>query len=290
MSDPMSDETSGPPSDEMSDTGGPDAPSPARLFESFFGPSIFVPWTEALLEHAAPQPEERILDLACATGIVARRVASAPEQDGDIVGVDLNPEMLEVARERAAVEDVRIDWRCCDAADLDLPDKAFDLVLCQQGLQFFDDPLGAMSETRRVLDDDGRMVLTVWQPLERHPVYRAVFEAEARHLGTDVEDVATPFVFGDDERLRSVLLAAGFGSVEVDERTLDVRFDEPETFVTLTTLAGAAVLPDLATDDPEEREALIEAIRRDTEDVIEEHRAGESLIFPMPNYVATAHA
>lgn len=274
----------------MSDTGDQPGPSPARLFENFFGPSIFAPWTEVLLERAEPQPGDRILDLACATGIVGRRVAPVAGEEGDVVGVDLSPDMLDVARELASDEGVTIDWRCCDAADLDLPDDAFDLVLCQQGLQFFDDPAGAMSEARRVLDDGGRMVLSVWQPLDRHPVYRALLEAEARYLGADVEDVATPFVFGDEERVRSTLVTAGFGSVQVEEDTLDVGFHDPETFVTLTVMAGAAVLPDMAIDDPGEREALIGAIRRDAEDVLERHRNGEWLTFPMPNYMATACA
>lgn len=273
--------------DALADDRGP---SPARLFESFFGPSIFVPWTELLLDRADPKPGERILDLACATGIVARHAAPLAGEEGDVVGVDLNPEMLDVARERASGEGVSIDWRLGDAAELDLPDDAFDLVLCQQGLQFFDDPEGALSEARRVLDDGGRMVLSVWQPLERHPVYRALLEAEARHLGANIDDVATPFAFGDDERTRSMLDQAGFEEVEVEEHTMDVVFNDPETFVALTVMAGAAVLPDMAVDDPAERDALIGAIRRESEDVLERHRNGDSLKFPMPNYMATAYA
>lgn len=264
------------------------APSPARLFEEFFGPSIFVPWTEVLLERAEPVPGERILDLACATGIVARHVARVTGEDGDVVAVDLSPEMLEVARERAVSETVTIDWRCCDAADLDLPDAAFDLVICQQGLQFFDDPEGALSEARRVLDEGGRMVLSVWQPLEEHPVYEALFEAEARHLGARIDDLATPFLFGDDGRLRAMLHGAGFESVEVEEHSIDVVFPDPEAFVGLTVMAGASVLPDLAVDDPTEREELIESIRRESEDVLERHRYGDSLVFSMPSYLATA--
>jgi ubiquinone/menaquinone biosynthesis C-methylase UbiE len=275
------------PSMNDSDERGP---SPAQLFESFFGPSIFAPWTEILLERAAPQPRERILDLACATGIVGRRVAPLVGEQADVVGVDLSPEMLGVARERAEAEGVRIEWRRCDAADLDLPDDSFDLVLCQQGLQFFGDPAGALSEIRRVLDEGGRTVQSVWQPLERHPVYRALFEAEARHLGTPVDDLATPFVFGDDDRLRSMLTEAGFEGVDVEEHTIDVVFRDPETFVTLTIMAGAAVLPDQGIDDPDAREALIEAVRRHAEEVLERHRDGDSLTFPMPNYIATAFA
>lgn len=272
------------------------APSPAQLFEEFFGPSIFEPWTRVLLDYADPQPGERVLDLACATGIVARRVA--PRVGGDdvdgadarVVGVDLSPGMLDVARERAASEGVAIEWREGDAAELDLPDDAFDLVLCQQGLQFFDDPVGALREAERVLDDGGRIALNVWRPLPHHPLYEALLEAEARHLDEPIEDVATPFLFGDEHRLRDVLRDAGFDRIEVDRRTLEVEFDQPERFVTLTVLAAAAVLPELALDDPEQRDALIDAISRDSADVIRQYQDGGRLRFPTPNLIGVAYA
>lgn len=274
----------------MTDAPAERKPSPAELFERFFGPSIFVPSTEVLLQHARPSRGERALDLACATGIVARRIAPAVGDEGDVVGVDINPEMLAVAREEAASEGVTVEWRQNDAAELDMPDDAFDLVVCQQGLQFFSEPARALREVRRVLDDGGRLVLNVWQPLERHPVYRALMEAEARHLGADLTEVATPFVFGDEVRLRTLLEEAGFDRVDVAEDTLDVTFGDPETFVALTVMAASAVMPDVAHDDPDQRAELIQAIARDSEDVLQRHRRGNSLSFPMPNYIATAHA
>lgn len=273
-------------------TDAPDGrePSPAELFEEFFGPSIFTPWTQVLLDYARPRLGERVLDLACATGIVARQVSPTVGRGGEVVGVDVSPDMLEVARERAISEGVSVEWREEDASDLELPDDTFDLVLCQQGLQFFDDPAAALQETERVLVDGGRVALNVWQPLEHHPVYEPLLEAEARHLEVDLADVATPFVFGDDERLYTLLREAGFDRIQIAERTLDVRFDDPETFVALTVMAGAAVVPEMATDNAEERAALIEAVADDCEKVLAEHRNGDSLRFPTPNYVATAHA
>lgn len=266
------------------------SPSPAQLFEQFFGPTIFQPWTGVLLEHADPRPGERVLDLACASGIVARNTAPAVGREGRVVGLDLSPEMLAVARERAAAEGVEVEWRQGDATDLDLPDDAFDLVLCQQGLQFFSDPAASLREAKRVLDDGGRIALNVWQPLEHHPVYSALLEAEARHLNADLEDVATPFMFGGAERLESLLETAGFERIEVFDRTLEVEFGEPGTFVALTVAAAAAVVPEFVQDDPAEREALVEAIGRDAEGVLFEHRDGDRLRFPMPNLIAVARA
>lgn len=273
----------------MMETNQDSAPSPAHLFDAFFGPSIFHPWTDVLLEHAEPGPDDRILDLACATGIVARRVAPLVDEGGGrVVGLDLSPEMLAVARERAAEEGVDVTWKQDDATDLDLPDGSFDLVLCQQGLQFFDDPGAALRETGRVLDDGGRLVANVWQPLDRHPVYRALLEAEARHLDADIEEVARPFVFGDERRLRTLFDGTGFGDVDVVEETREVVFDDSETFVALTLMAGAAVVPELSPDDADARDTLIDAICDDCADVLQAHTHGDTLRFPTPNYIVTA--
>ena len=265
-------------------------PGPAELFEQFFGPTIFTPWSSVLLDHAEPGPGEHVLDLGCATGIVARRTAPRVADEGRVVGLDIDPDMLRVAGERAAAEGVAVDWREGDATDLDFPDDTFDLVLCQQGLQFFSDPAAALREAARVLVDGGRIALNVWQPLENHPVYSALLEAEARHLGEDLEDVATPFTFGGAGRLERLLREAGFERTEVTERTMGVEFPEPDTFVALTVMAGAAVVPEVALNDPDERAALIEAVGRDSADVLERYRDGERLSFPMPNQIGIAYA
>jgi ubiquinone/menaquinone biosynthesis C-methylase UbiE len=265
-------------------------PGPAELFERFFGPAIFVPWTQVLLEHAEPRPSEQVLDLGCGTGTVARQVALRLQDEGTVVGLDNDPDMLRVARQRASSENVTVEWIEADAMDIELPDDAFDLVLCQQGLQFFPEPLRALREAARVLRTGGRIALNVWKPLAHHPVYEALFEAEARHLDADLDTVATPFTFGDTDRLSSLMDDAGFEDVQITERTLNVEFSDPDTFVTLTVMAGAAVLPELAVEDEDERSALIEAVSRDSADVLEQYRDGDHLAFPMPNQIATGFA
>lgn len=265
-------------------------PAPAELFEQFFGPSIFIPWTRVLLDHAEPEPGERVLDLACATGIVARQVAPLVGDAGRVVGLDIDSGMLRVARERSSSDGVEVEWREDDATDTGLPAASFDLVLCQQGIQFFEEPESALREARRVLGVGGRMVLNVWKPLAHHPVYEGLLEAEARYLGADLDTVATPFTFGDSERLSALMHGAGFQDVEVTEQTLDVEFPDPDTFVALTVMAGAAVVPELALESEEERSALIEAVSRDSAEVLERHRDGDRLAFAMPNQIAVGYA
>jgi SAM-dependent methyltransferase len=262
------------------------SPTPAEMYERYFGPAIFAPWAAVLLEHAAPQIGERVLDVACGTGIVTRQVAPVLGPRGSVVGIDISPQMLEVARGLPAPSGAAIEWRQGDAAALPLPDSAFDLVLCQQGLQFVPDRAAALEEMRRVLADDGRVALSIWQGLEHHPVYRPLFEAEARHLGVPLDEVASPFSLGDADELRALLNDAGFGRVDITPKSMTVRFPSPDRFVQLTLLAGAAVIPALA--EEASRAALVEAIAPEIEDITRRYRDGDTLAFPMPNHIAVA--
>jgi SAM-dependent methyltransferase len=106
-------------------------------YERHLVPALFGPWAAQLVELAAPGPGERVLDVACGTGIVARRAAALVQPGGAVAGLDSNRGMLEVARAAAAEVRPVIDWRAGDAADLPFPDGVFEVVLCQQGLQFF---------------------------------------------------------------------------------------------------------------------------------------------------------
>lgn len=167
--------------------------NPAEAYERYLGPSIADPWTHVLIDHAAPRQGEKVLDLACGTGSVARHVAPLVGAKGKVMAVDVSPAMLAVARALPAPADATIEWREGDACRLDLPDEAFDLVLCQQGLQFFSDRAAAAAEMRRVLTGGGRAVISVWQALQRHPVFAAMFEATARHLGVTLSEVDLSF-------------------------------------------------------------------------------------------------
>src|SRR5215472_13290367 len=115
----------------------PSQASPAQLFDQFFRPTLFTPWARSLLQRAAPQSGEQVLDLACGTGTVAQLAAPLVGAEGSVVGVDINPGMLAVAQGQPKPPGTAITWRQGDATALDLPDDSFDLVLCQQGLQFF---------------------------------------------------------------------------------------------------------------------------------------------------------
>lgn len=264
--------------------------NPAEAYEHYLGPAIADPWTRVLLEHAAPRPGERALDVACGTGSVARHVAPLVGAEGNVVALDISPEMLAVARALPAPTGATIEWREGNAIALALPDAAFDLVLCQQGLQFFSHRAASLREMRRVLTDAGRVGLSVWQALQRHPLYEALFEATTRCLGAAISDVALSFSLADAEELRALLGAAGFQRIEITPRSLDIQLPSPERFVELTVLGAATTIPAFARLDAAARSALVETVSLEVEAVTQRYRDGDKLTFPMSTHIAVAYA
>ena len=104
--------------------------SSAEAYECYLVPLLFAPGAQYLVELAAPGPGERVLDVACGTGIVARRAVAKVGSGGMVVGLDINESMLEVARKVSADIHPAIEWHQGDATDMPLPDRAVDVVFC----------------------------------------------------------------------------------------------------------------------------------------------------------------
>jgi SAM-dependent methyltransferase len=134
---------------------------PAANYERYFVPAIGAPVAHDLIELAELRPGEHVLDVACGTGVVTR-LAAEQVGGGAVAGVDINPGMLQVARNVAG--DTAIEWHEASAEALPLGDATFDVALCQMGLQFFPDRPGALREMRRVLRPGGRVVINVPGP------------------------------------------------------------------------------------------------------------------------------
>ena len=154
----------------------------AELYERYVARYFFAPWASSLVDLAHLVTGERVLDVACGTGIVARLAAKRVGPLGRVVGVDLNPGMIAVARSLPAANDVRIEWLERSALDLQLKKASFDVVLCQQGLQFFPDKAVALEQMRRVLDHGGRLALSVWESNSPGPYTSAVTTALAQSM------------------------------------------------------------------------------------------------------------
>jgi ubiquinone/menaquinone biosynthesis C-methylase UbiE len=263
--------------------------NPAEAYERLFVPALAAPWAEDLLGRAAPQPGERVLDVACGTGIVARLAAPRVGPAGVVVGVDPNPGMLGVARTAAAGEGLAIDWREGRGEALPVDDAAFDLVCCQQGLQFFEDRAAGLREMRRALASDGRVAVSVGQAIEHHPLHAALDQITTRHLGAPLF-ARTIFSLGDADQLRMLLEGAGFRGVVVEPLSLTARFPDPVGFVRLQVLGVAAFAPVLAEMAPSRREAALAAVLAEAEAVVHPYVEDGTLVVPTHVHVALAHA
>jgi ubiquinone/menaquinone biosynthesis C-methylase UbiE len=260
--------------------------SPAEMYEQHFVPAMFLPWAKVLLRHAAPTLGERVLDIGCGTGIVARQTAPLVGIQGQVVAFDMNQAMLAVARAIPAPAGATIQWEEGNALALPVSNSAFDLVLCQHALQFFPDRGGAVREMRRVLAPGGRAVVIVLQALGRHPVFEALMESVARRLSLPLAAVMTPFALSDAAELRGLFEGAGFKNVDVVPESTTVQFAEPQRFVPLAVTSSAAAVPAFAQMDSSARGALLDLVRDDVEPIISKYRDADSVTFPMFAHIA----
>jgi SAM-dependent methyltransferase len=263
--------------------------TPAELYERFFVPAIFAPLAERLIERAAPRAGESMLDLACGTGIVARLAAPRLGPSGRVVAVDLRPGMIDVARDLPQPAGAAIDWRLGDATALDLPDNSFDIVCCQQGLQFFDNRIAAMTEVCRVLKPGGRALFALWQPLDRQGLFAemAPFEKQSLEaMGIDSSDIDLPFSFGDPDALRKLLEDAGFSNVSVGEEAIPADFPA-EDFVGRAEYAYSAVVPAFVAD-PAAFRRFVEEVAAGADDMIRRSTQGDRIRFTMHTNIAAA--
>ena len=256
-------------------------PSFPWMYERSLVEPLFQPWAKVLLDRAELSPNVRVLDVACGTGIVARIARQRLRGTARIVGVDVSPPMLEVAREI----EPKVDWREGDAAALPVgSEERFDRVLCQQGLQFFTDRSAAAGELHRVLATGGVLVAAVWRGVEEMPLYHALQRVAERHIGP-IHDQR--YAFGDDKTLADLLSGAGFRSVNVDTVSLASRFAGGGTdFVHMNAMALVGMSG--VRQSEQERDRLLDAITTESAEAARPFLDGEVLVCEMRANIAVA--
>jgi ubiquinone/menaquinone biosynthesis C-methylase UbiE len=250
----------------------------AEVYEKCFVPAIFGQWAPRLVDTARVASGDRVLDVGCGTGVLARAAADRVAAEGQVTGLDLNEGMLAVARRIRP----QIDWRQGDATKLPLPDESYDVVMSQFALMYFPDRIAALKEMLRVLKPGGRLVIAVWGPYERATGYVILTEIAQRRCGQAAADVLTaPFALGNKDTVRDLFKAAGINEVGVELRAGTITYPTIEAFVE-TEVKGS---PLEALLDEESYQGLM----REAQEKLQHFRADSgAVIMPMDAFIITA--
>lgn len=190
------------------------------IYDQYMVPLIFAPYAQLVAERAASFRPHHILETAAGTGVVTEALHRALPA-AEIVATDLNAPMLDQAKSRLDVANVR--FQPADAQSLPFADASFDLAVCQFGVMFFPDKVQANAEAHRVLRQGGRYMLVIWDRIEHNIATRiaggAVAELFPMEAARFYERV--PFRYHDVGLIERDLLAAGFTDIEFE--TVELR-------------------------------------------------------------------
>ena len=262
----------------MNTTAAARTAEPAEIYDRSFVPALFARWGPVVVEAARISPGDRVLDVACGTGALTLAAAERAGAAGRVTGLDPNPAMLDVAKAKP----VAIEWHADRAEALPFEDAAFDAVVSQFGMMFFDDPPRAFDEMRRVLAPRGRLAVAVFDAIETAPGYDALAGLLDRLFSREIGDaMRAPFVLGDAERLRAIA-ATAFPDAEVSRHEGQVRFPSIRNLVEtehscIWTLGGFI--------DDDQAASLLGAAERDLGPFVQ---PDGSVAFAMPALIVTA--
>jgi len=221
-----------------------------------------------------------VLDIAAGVGEPGFQVAPLLGPDGRLISTDLAPAAVEQARRRAKELDLtNVEVQVMDAQHMDLPDNSVDRVLCRWGFMLMPDPAAAMSETRRVVRPDGRLVFSVWGPAEENPWpyrIRRVLEDQGRIDRIELTAPTEMFSLPNEEALRPLLEAAGWRLLELERIPLEMPYrDFEEYWAWSVDMGGEAsgVLRQMPEPEVAEVKGLVEA-------GVQPFREGDGYRFP----------
>jgi SAM-dependent methyltransferase len=208
----------------------------AENYDAFLAPGMFEPCARILLDAADVRPGQRVLDMACGTGVVSRAAAA---RGASVTAIDMAAAMLDRARQHNAE---RIEYLEGDAAALPVGDATFDVAVCQHGFQFFPDRPAVLGELMRALEPGGTVAIACWSRFDDTPSFVALERAIREHIGGETAAAIRMPTSVSAEDLAALL--EGLDDVSVEDAEVPTAFvgeaeDLAEKFMLANPLAGA---------------------------------------------------
>ncbi|HEY6976596.1 MAG TPA: methyltransferase domain-containing protein [Chitinophagaceae bacterium] len=185
----------------------------ANYYESSWRKQL-QPAQDKLIQFAALRSGEKVIDIACGTGLVTFRVAEKTGENGFVLGTDISDKMVELAASIAKEKKYsHVKFERMDAEDLQVNDNTFDVALCALGLMYVPDRLKALKEMWRILNLGGRAVAAVWGKRD-HCGWAEIFEIVDKRVSSEV----CPMFFnaGNDTVLEKYFASAGFSNIKTE--------------------------------------------------------------------------
>lgn len=251
----------------------------AEVYESCFVPAIFGAWASPVADAAGIGTGDKVLDVGCGTGVLAREALRRVGQEGQVVGVDLNEGMLAVA----ARTEPNIEWRSGDAASLPFEDANFDAVVSQFALMYFPDRVASLRKMWRTLASGGRLAVAAWAPIDHARGYQILVDTADRQCGREAADVlAAPFVLGDQPGLAKLFVSSGIPGANITLHEGSIRFPSVKEFIRIEVKGSP--LAGMVSDD------VMQALAAESEHALAEFvvPSGE-IVMPMDAHIVTAN-
>ena len=251
----------------------------------------FTPVTAALLSVAAPQPGEFVLDVGCGSGETTLALAGAVGDDGGALGVDISEQLLARAQSRADALPGIAEFRHADAATFG-DDGDFDLIVSRFGVMFFDDPVAAFANLRRLAAPSGRIAFACWQPAAENLWAALPMQALSTLVpaAPAIDPMAPgPFAFADPVRVEAVLAAAGWRDIAVDDLPFAMVIGDGEDPMAAAVHFNLRIGP-AARAIREAGPAAKAAAPKMLSAALAPYRNGDSVALPGAVWIVSAHA
>ena len=253
----------------------------AVYYEDFWQQQL-KPAQDKLLELAKVQPGEKLIDIACGTGLVSFPAVEKLGPNGFVLATDISDAMVNICTETAKERNLtNIQFKRMDAEQLDVPDEEYDVALCALGLMYVPDPIKALKEMHRVLKPGGRAVAAVWGQRD-HCGWAEIFEIVDRRVATEVCPMF--FNLGNRDVLKRSFEMAGFSNVIFEKLNTTLNYNSDEEAYGAAFAGGPVALAYHKFSDQVKNEAHIEYL-----DSINPFRQGNGYAVPGEFVVAVGY-